>query len=69
MGWMGWEPAVVLATDVNLITMALDSRRDLISMVFGDGRKAKGKKKRLSAEDFKAFASRHNASRSRETDG
>jgi hypothetical protein len=61
MGWLGWVPEVALATDVNLVVMALDSRSDLITTIFGDGKKRpRGRKKKVSAGDFKAFAERHN---------
>lgn len=63
MGWLGWMPDVALATDVNLIEMALSSRSDLLSTIFGSGEKSKGKGKRkgrVSASRFKAFASRIN---------
>jgi hypothetical protein len=33
MGWLGWPPAVCLATDVNFIRMALNGRQDLFAMI------------------------------------
>lgn len=63
MGWLGWVPEVALGTDVNLVIMALESRGDLIAMIFGDGKKRRPKKKKITAHDFKAFAARHNLTR------
>lgn len=70
MGWLSWEPEVALATDVNLVVMALDSRNDLITMIFGDGKKrSREAKKKPSAGDFKAFAARHNQGKKAGPDG
>lgn len=66
MGWLGWTPDVVLATDVNLIEMALASRSDLLSTIFGSGEKGKGKGKRkgrVTANRFKAFRDRINGNK------
>lgn len=68
MGWLGWTPDVALATEVGLIEMALSSRADLLIMVFGGGKKDEAKKNgKMTADDFKAFAARHN--RKVKTDG
>lgn len=61
MGWLGWQAEAALATDVNLVIMALDSRGDLINMIFGDGKKRTARKKRKpSAADFKQFVQMNN---------
>lgn len=63
MGWLGWEPGVVLATDINLVIMALGSKADLLSAIHGSGEKPGGKRKakgKIAAGDFKAWAARHN---------
>jgi hypothetical protein len=67
MGWMGWSAGVALRTDVNLVILALDSRSDLINMIFGDGKKRqRGKKKKLGPSDFKAWAAEQNARRGKD---
>lgn len=69
MGWLAWEPEVALGTDVNLVILALDSRTDLIGMIFGDGKKRQGRRKaKPTAGDFKAFKEAHNRGRT-ELDG
>ena len=63
MGWLGWPPETALAADVNLIEMALSSRSDLLSTIFGSGEKPKGKDKhkgRVTEGRFKAFRDRIN---------
>ena len=62
MGWLGWTLEVSLATDVNAVVIALDSRSELIGMIFGDGKKRgkKGKKKGNIAQRFKLFVEQHN---------
>jgi hypothetical protein len=61
MGWLGWTAEQALATDVNLVIMALDSRTDLISLIYGDGKpRSTKKKKKPTAADFKAWKEQHN---------
>lgn len=61
MGWLGWEPQVALAADVNLVVMALASKSELLSTIYGSGKKAKKKRKgKVSAGDFKAWVAQVN---------
>lgn len=61
MGWLGWEPEVVLATDVNIVIMALQSKSDLLSTIYGSGKKSKPKRKGpVTAADFKSWSQQHN---------
>lgn len=63
MGWLGWTPDAALNADVNLVEMALASRSDLMSTIFGSGEKGKPKDKRkgkVTAKRFRAFAERNN---------
>lgn len=69
MGWLGWEPQVALGADVNLVIMALDERSDLISMIFGDGKKSGARKRKPTAADLKEFARQHNLRRKDFADG
>ena len=71
MGWLGWTPEVALATDVAMIEAALESRSDLLTMIFGSGKKTppKGKQRGkggVSATQFKAFAKRTNGARKKD---
>lgn len=59
MGWLGWVPDAALGADVNLVVMALASKRDLISIIYGDGKRS-GKKKKVTAAEFKALVAAHN---------
>lgn len=70
MGWLGWTPEVALATDVAMIEAALESRSDLLTMIFGNGKKPPPKGKRgkggVTANQFKAFAKRTNGARKKD---
>lgn len=59
MGWLGWMPDTALGADVNLVLMALASKRDLISVIYGDGGRA-SKKRKVTADEFKARVAAHN---------
>jgi len=64
MGWLGWTPDVAMATEVAMIELALESRADLLSMIFGAGEKdkgkGKGKRSKVTADNFKRFRDRIN---------
>lgn len=34
-GWLGWPPAVVLATPIPMLTVAIEGRMDLLRAIFG----------------------------------
>lgn len=61
MGWLGWTPDAVMGADVNMVIIALESRHELINMIFGDGKKRTPGKKRITPRSFKDFAALHNA--------
>lgn len=63
---MGWTPNVALRANVNHVLMALDERSDLISMIFGDGKKRRGKKKKPTAAEFREFAAQINRHRAQQ---
>lgn len=60
MGWLGWEPAVAMAADINCILIAVEARIELIGMIFGDGKPKPKKGKRVTADSFRQFANRIN---------
>lgn len=68
MGWLGWSPDVALAADVNLVQIALASRSDLLSVIFGSGKPKtdKAKNKQTIGSRFKAFRDRINGRQKRE---
>lgn len=69
MGWLGWPPDQALAADVNLVSMAIAAKVDLLIMQSGgkkeaDGQGKKGKNARKrAAEKFKKFAQSTQAKR------
>jgi hypothetical protein len=59
MGYLGWTPDVCLASDVNVLTLALEGRGEMLAAIFGGKEPAKSGKKRSTA-DFKAAFAAHN---------
>lgn len=62
MGWLGWTPDVALQTDVNVLILALDGKTDMLEMIYGSGKKERGRKgkKGVTPDRFKAFRDRVN---------
>jgi len=60
MGWLGWTEREVLASDVNMIHMALDSRRDMLNMLFGTTQPDAGRKP-VTPADWQGFKNKHNS--------
>lgn len=74
MGWLGWTAPVALATDVNLVRMALDGRIDVLALMGLVSRKKDGASGPMGKRDWGAFKTRHNmryelAKRNREREG
>jgi hypothetical protein len=59
MGWLGWSSRQALRADVQVIELAMDGMRDLLSAVFGTG-ESESKKTPVTPERMKAFSRRHN---------
>lgn len=39
-GWLGWPPAVALATPIPQILVAVEGRLDMLRAIFGSGKEA-----------------------------
>lgn len=68
LGWLGWDPEVALRTDVNVILLAIEGRRELLRMIFGGSddtgvraSRATAAPKVVTADRFKELAKRHNS--------
>lgn len=65
MGWLGWTPEVALAADVNAIIMALEGRKELLSMIFGSGKpdaqQSTQKPRGATVDQYKSMTAGHNA--------
>ena len=68
MGWLGWDFETVQRSDVNVIAMALDGREELLASIFGGGESGK-RRGPITANEFMAFARRHNAQYRRRPNG
>ena len=69
MGWIGWLPEQALAADVNAVIIAIEGRVEMLNGIFGDPKKAKGKKRPITARTWKAVVKAHNTVMKRRKNG
>lgn len=69
MGWLGWTPAETLAANVNDVQIAIEGRTEFLRLLFGSDKKANAKPRKVTAEEFRVMARRHNARWKRERAG